>query len=118
VPSTQDRFETFHAANPQVYKALVTLARKAKARGKTRVGIKALVEVVRWELSLETAGDFEFKVNNSHAPHFARLIMAQEPDLAGIFETRRSTADHDCAADHEYDLAGIELDDYPWMRSA
>jgi hypothetical protein len=34
--------------------------------------------------------------------------MANEPDLAGIFEVRRAASDHD-------DLV-VELDEYPWMK--
>jgi len=83
----QARFEAFHAANPRVYATLVRLAREARAVGHQRVGIAMLFEVARWQLSIQTTGD-DFKLNNSYRSRFARLIMAQEPDLAGVFETR------------------------------
>ena len=31
-----------------------------------------------------------FKLNNNFTAHYARLLMAQEPDLEGFFETRES----------------------------
>jgi hypothetical protein len=80
-------FYDFHAKNPAVYRKLVELARQAKASGRTRVGIGMLYEVVRWHVFLITTDD-EYKLNNNHRSRYARLIMEQEPDLAGIFELR------------------------------
>ena len=37
--------------------------------------------------------DPEYKINNNFTAFYARLIMAQEPDLAGIFDLRTSEAD-------------------------
>lgn len=90
-PETKPRpltFEEFHAQNPHVYRELVRLAREARAAGRKRVGIGELYEVARWHLSMRTDGD-AFKLNNSHRAPYARLIMTLEPDLAGIFETRK-----------------------------
>ncbi len=83
----EDRFREFHAAHPQVYAELVRLAREAKARGRRRIGIKMLWEVVRWNLYLTPQGE-EFKLNNSYTSRYARLIQRNEPALADLFETR------------------------------
>ena len=85
-------FAEYHAANPDVYAALRRFALEARRAGRAHLGIKALVERVRWYTTVEARGD-AFKVNNSYAPHYARLLMAQEPELAGFFETRKSRAD-------------------------
>lgn len=84
------RFRAFHAANPAVYDELAALARRAKSKGYARYSIKALVELVRWHRSVETTTtDGEpFRINNSHSSRYARLLMQQEADLAGFFETR------------------------------
>jgi hypothetical protein len=87
----EEAFYVFHAANPQVYAELVRLARQARRRGVQYVGINMLLEVTRWNFSLRTSGD-EFKLNNNWAPYYSRLIMLQEPDLEGIFHTRRLRA--------------------------
>lgn len=86
--SKASRFRTFHASNPRIYDLLVALARQAKQAGRDRIGIRMLWEVVRWNLILSTTGDEEFKLNDHLVPHYARLIMANEPDLRGLFETR------------------------------
>lgn len=90
--SIEAKFQAFHAANPQVYETLVRLARNAKARGKTVIGIGQLWEVMRWEMSLNLTGDTEYKLNNSFRSRYARLIMQQERDLDGLFETRKLRA--------------------------
>jgi hypothetical protein len=87
-------FERYHRDNPQVYAALRRFALEAKAAGRARLGIAALFERLRWWSIVEAKGD-AFKVNNTYRAHYARLLMRQEPDLAGFFETRRSAADDD-----------------------
>ena len=79
-------FQRFHEAHPEVYATLARLARQAKARGRSRCGIKLLVEVARWEHYI--GGGDPYRLNNNHASRFARLLVEREPDLAGFFETR------------------------------
>lgn len=87
------QFLAFHATNPQVYDHLVRLARQALARGvatksQTRVGIGMLWEVLRWNIYLTTEDPTGWKLNNNYRSRYARLILKQEPDLAGVFEIR------------------------------
>lgn len=92
-PTITDRFESFHRDNPKVYETLVRLAREWINRtGRRKLGIATLFERARWELSLATS-DPEFKLNNTYRAYYARLLMAQEPDLAGLFDCRASEAD-------------------------
>lgn len=91
--TTAERFERFHEANPHVYRTLCRLARQWVNRtGRRKVGIGALFERARWEISIET-NDPDFKLNNNYRAYYARLIMATEPDLGELFELRRSAAD-------------------------
>lgn len=88
-PSILDeRFTDFHRLNPHVYTELVKLARKAKKAGKRTIGIRMIWETTRWNLWLRTKGDADYKLNNNLHSRYARLIMAQESDLVGIFNTR------------------------------
>ena len=83
------RFVQFHTTNPQVYAALVFLARDYLRRTKlTRVGIKALYEKARWEFAVRGASDGEFSLDNSFTSLYARLISEREPDLRNAFELR------------------------------
>jgi hypothetical protein len=89
---TAQRFADFHAANPQVYATLLRFALEAKRAGRTRMSINLLAERLRWHSTVEVNGD-EFRVNNNLRPYFARLLMEQEPELSGFFETRKAQAD-------------------------
>lgn len=89
--SIQERFEAFHEANPRVYAVLVRLAREAVEHGRPRLGMKHLWEVARWQSWTSTEGD-PFKLPNDYTSRYSRLIMANEPDLAGYFETRELRA--------------------------
>lgn len=88
-----ERFTAFHQANPWVYTALVRLARSMHDRGHSRVGVGMLFEVLRWNWSLHTIdASSDWKLNNDYRSRYARLIAAQEPDLADVFELRKLTA--------------------------
>lgn len=84
-------FFAFHEKNPHVYKRLVSLARDLKRRGHTKCGIQMLYEVVRWQSFTVNRQD-EYKMANAHCAYYARLIMEQEEDLAGFFNTARVSA--------------------------
>tara|TARA_R110000751_G_scaffold35565_2_gene87410 strand:+ start:719 stop:1024 length:306 start_codon:yes stop_codon:yes gene_type:complete len=88
ISKLQIEFDEFHGNNPEVYSELLKLSFDLKAKGRGKYGVKSLFEIIRWHRAMSTEGD-EFKLNNNHAPFYARLIMAQEPELEGFFETRR-----------------------------
>jgi hypothetical protein len=83
----QQRFEAFHSANPAIYSLLVRMALDLKRRGFAHYGVAGLFEVIRWEYALRT-NDNDFKLNNIYRSRYSRLIMDNEPELAGFFETR------------------------------
>jgi hypothetical protein len=91
--SIQERFEEFHETNPWVYDQLVTLARRVQARGHDRIAIDYLFGYIRWtQLMRPRDPNSAFKLNDHYRSRFARLIMEQEPDLAGLFELRELKA--------------------------
>jgi hypothetical protein len=91
--SIEEAFLAFHKANPWVYAALVRLARELTNRGRTRIGIGMLFEVLRWQWYLRTTdANSDFKLNNNYRSRYARLIMASESDLDGAFDTRELKA--------------------------
>ena len=100
-------FLRFHQENPMVYAQLEKLAFKLKVKGVERWGIKALWEVLRYELAIATnfqTGDY--KLNNNMTASYARLLMERNPeDLAGFFETRERR--HPQTLDNQPPLGGI-----------
>lgn len=86
-----ERFAAFHEANPHVAALLAEMAHALRRQGRTRYGIKALIEVLRYQYSVQTTGD-AFKINNDFTAHYARLLMREYPALEGFFETREIRA--------------------------
>ena len=88
--SIAERFADFHVLNPSVYKAIVEIARVMKGRGIHKMGIALIFERLRWLHFIDTKGAIGegFKLSNDFRSEYARLIMQQEPSLAGFFEIR------------------------------
>ena len=110
--SIEDRFNKFHSENPHVYDAIVKLARHAKSRGKTRTSLKRIFELIRWDVDMSVYGDHEFALDNSYTSRYSRLVMANERDLDGMFETRvlKSCAKTEPVSDDSEESADDLLD--------
>lgn len=94
VPLTiRDKFTAFHIGNPHVADQLERLASRMIARGRKRIGINMLSEVLRYDYYMETTdANSEFRLCNSYRPHYARLLILRHPDWADIIETRSLTS--------------------------
>lgn len=87
-PSQIDEaFWRFHRENPGVYRKLVELAAEAKTVGRTRIGMKMLFEVIRWEHLVHTRSD-DFALNNNYTSRYTRILQEEYPELGKLFETR------------------------------
>lgn len=88
-PTPHELFMDFNYRNPQVYDALVDLAREARrVNGRAKIGIGMLFEVLRWTMFMETGDHEGFKLNNNYRSRYARRIMERESDLRDLFDTR------------------------------
>lgn len=94
VQTPAERFLEFHNSNCHVYVALRKLALDLVDRGHSRIAIAQLFEVLRWQHAMRTT-DPDFKLNNDFRAPYARMLAANEPLLANVFETRRSHYDTD-----------------------
>lgn len=81
-----ERWAAWSAANPWVMDALERLAGDWLAAGHSRIGVKALWEVIRWQYG-QTTGD-TFKANNDFTSRAARDLLARRPEWADRIETR------------------------------
>lgn len=89
----QQRFELFREANPWVEEALSRLALDLHARGRGRIGMKMLVEVVRWDYTRTTSDPTSsFRINNDFTSRYARILIERHPELGEAFETRELRA--------------------------
>ena len=87
--SLEAKFWKFHEANPMIYRRLLTLAWDWRNThgDNAKLGVKALWERMRWDLNVYT--DTAPKLNNNYTSFYARLLMDQEPELAGMFRLRQ-----------------------------
>ena len=88
-----ERFRRFHMDNTFVLAHLLVLARRWKSKGHSKIGIGMLFEVLRWEHGISRDPKEEFKLNNNYRSYYTRLIQQIAPDVADMFEIRRSKSD-------------------------
>jgi len=81
------RFAEWLRENGHVLDQFCEMARAAKRAGRTRIGAKRLVEVMRWDTNTQTTGD-TFKFNNSYTSRLVRVAVMRHPELDGLFEER------------------------------
>jgi len=91
--SIAEAFQLFHEKNPHVYELLLEMAIKASKNGARQTSIAMLFEVLRWRTNVETERVDEFKISNNLRAPYARLIMAENPRLNGIFNVKTSETD-------------------------
>ncbi len=87
----RERFEDFHGRHPEVYDGLLDVSRRFRMRGRGRWSIWAAFAVLRWERRMAGLPDADelYKLNNNYTGYYARKLMDENADLAGIFELRR-----------------------------
>ena len=85
-------FREFHYNNPQVYDRLVSMTSNLLARGRPRIGMGMLFEVLRWQHYMKTEGE-PFKLNNNYRAFYSRVIERQHPEWEGVFTKRKSISD-------------------------
>ena len=86
------QFENYHNKNPKIYELFKRFAYEALMSGHHHFGAKAIMERVRWEVSVSTAGD-PFKINNNYTSRYARKLISDKPEFDGFFRTRQLSSD-------------------------
>ncbi|MER9628867.1 hypothetical protein [Mesorhizobium sp. M0296] len=85
------RFERFHNENPHVYSMFQRFSLKAIQAGMKRLSGHFILARMRWESAIETKGD-PFKINDNYSAYYVRKFIADFPQYAATFETRRIRA--------------------------
>jgi hypothetical protein len=84
-----ERFASFHHANGWVFRALELMTGDLVAGGQRRVGMKMLIEVLRYRYFRQTFDPSSpFRLNNDYTSRYTRLLVAAHPEWADVFETR------------------------------
>jgi len=81
--------------DPQILSDLITLTREFRAEKSCQyLSARMIWEYYRATRTRRIAGDGEFRLNNNQLPLYSRAVML-EPDLVGVFRTRRIGIDDD-----------------------
>ena len=93
--TVKNKFEAFHAANPDVYVQFRRFAAEAIKAGVKRMSSKLVIERIRWETTVRTTGSGystitkkPFQIDNRFTCWYARKFMEDYPKAGEIFETR------------------------------
>lgn len=86
------RFAKFHAANPGVYVELERRALALYRAGRKHIGIALIYEAMRYEWLIRIDHADDWRLNNDYRALYARLLIAEHPELAGVIETRERRA--------------------------
>ncbi|MFF8786746.1 hypothetical protein [Streptomyces sp. NPDC015125] len=82
-----EEFLAFDEQHPLIYQTLESLVAERLDAGATRIGVKALFEVLRWRIPHRVPG-----LNNNFTALYARKLIERNPNWAHAFELRRRRA--------------------------
>jgi hypothetical protein len=85
---TDENFNEFDNAHPEIYEGFKRFALKAMAVRK-HYSSRAVFHALRWETIIDSGG--EFKINNNWSPFYARKFMKESPSHEGFFRSRVQT---------------------------
>jgi hypothetical protein len=92
----QAEFDRYHQENPKVYEAFKRLTFQLISAGRENFSASAVVERIRWGVSIGEYGPDDFKINNNYRAFYARLFHVEHPQHEGFFRTRKQkSADED-----------------------
>lgn len=86
-PHIVEAFQKYNESHPDIYSLFRLFSLQLKASGIYHYGAKAIMERIRWHFEVERKSG-EFKINNSYASCYARLLMNQDPYFKNFFSTR------------------------------
>lgn len=88
-------FRKFHGKHPNVYEELRRLSFDWIRVRRCRWSVDAAYQVLRWQRHMAGLPDESeaFKLNDHYRSRYARLLMANEPELEGLFELRALAAE-------------------------
>jgi hypothetical protein len=83
------RFEQYHEAHPQIYAAFEQMALGQIALNRRHGSAKQIVEHLRMFTGIRAEGE-QFKLDNSFTAYYSKKFIADHPDHASFFRTRRA----------------------------
>lgn len=82
---------TFHKANLEVMRSIVSELQKAKEARIKRTSVKMIINVIRWNLTLSNP-DKPYKINDRYTGIYTHIIFFNFPEYRSMIETRELRA--------------------------
>ena len=91
----KQKFDAFHAENPDVWRRFEFHALALARKGVKHYGAKTVYEYLRYTYDLATRSDDGLKLNNNYTAYYARLFKQEHPECADLFSYRRIAGEDD-----------------------
>jgi hypothetical protein len=87
-PHIVDEFRRWHVQNPRVWELFQKFAYQLWNSGRRRYGARSIIERIRWETDVQTAGS-EFKIGDHCISCYARLMIVHDDRFKNFFRRKR-----------------------------
>jgi len=84
-------WEKFHMENRHVIRKIVHQIERAKAAGLKAVSVKAIINALRWDHTIETKGQ-DWKINDAYTGIYTHVIMDTFPEYKLLLTNRKLRA--------------------------
>lgn len=96
----RERFEKFHAENPQVWELFKKFTFQLIRVGHKHYSSDAIVQQIRWHTAVETVGEVT-KVNDHYRAYYARMFHREFPEHDGFFRNRVQKSKDEAAREND-----------------
>lgn len=73
--SIEEAFKEFDQGNPKIYQLFLEQVLRAQKRGKNKLSSKAIINWIRWEVSIKTDSEDGYKINDA----FTAIVCQEIP---------------------------------------
>ena len=87
-----DDWMKFHLANRQVIRMIIAELDRAKDKGLKKCSIKTIIGCIRWNLTVDTVSNDEFKVNDKFTSLYGYVIAYNFPEYREMINRRELRA--------------------------
>lgn len=91
-PTKQDKFEEFLELNPGFFDEFVKIARELVGKGLTWLSADWILHYMRIYSILHIQSNTDYRINDHISSRISRKVIAECPDLAPYFRTRKLRA--------------------------
>jgi len=89
------KFRVYHKNNPHIYEQFKELSLAMFRSGRQHYSAWCVINKIRWDYDLKVQGKDKFKISNGYIAFFARMLIAEHPEIDGFFQLKKLGGNHD-----------------------